>query len=61
MTFTKFPAVLFLKLNNLIKNLNGIAGVKNRQDIKKMKEGVPLTTGTENYKVIIIKRACYCP
>ena len=35
MTFTKFPAVFFLKLNNLIKNLNEIAGVKNRQDTYK--------------------------
>lgn len=62
MTFTKFPAVLFVKLNNLIKNLTGIAGVKNRQDTYKEDErGVPLTTGTENYKVIIIKRACYFP
>ena len=38
MTFTKFPEVLFLKLNNLIKNLNGIAGVKNRQDTYKEDE-----------------------
>ena len=38
MTFTKFPAVLFLKLNNLIKILNEIAGVKNRQDTYKEDE-----------------------
>lgn len=35
MSSTKFPTVFFLELDNVIKNLYGIAGVKNKQDTYK--------------------------